>query len=116
MVREAEQHAQEDRQRREEIETRNRADSLAYQAERSLNEAGEKLPATVRSEVEEKIRAVREALSGNDIMRVRSASNDLERSMQRIGQETYSQPETGTGKRSSSVDESGTIEGEYREV
>jgi molecular chaperone DnaK len=116
MVREAELHAQEDRQRREEIETRNRADSLAYQAERSLNDAGEKLPATVRSEVEEKIRAVREALSGNDITRVRSASNDLERSMQRIGQETYSQPETGTGKRSSSVDESGTIEGEYREV
>jgi molecular chaperone DnaK (HSP70) len=70
----------------------------------------------VRSEVEEKIRAVREALSGNDITRVRSASNDLERSMQRIGQETYSQPETGTGKRSSSGDESGTIEGEYREV
>src|SRR5437868_3582604 len=54
MVREAEVHAQEDRQRREEIETRNRADSLAYQAERTLRDVGDKISPTLRSEVEDK--------------------------------------------------------------
>src|SRR5437660_9765778 len=52
MVREAELHAQEDRQRREEIETRNRADSLAYQAERTLKDVGDKISAILRTEVE----------------------------------------------------------------
>src|SRR5207253_2565428 len=90
MVREAEVHAQEDRQRREEIETRNRADSLAYQAERTLRDVGEKISPTLRSEVEYKSKAVRDALASNDLARVRSASDDLERTMQRIGQEVYS--------------------------
>src|SRR5437016_14354957 len=52
MVREAELHAQEDRQRREEIETRNRADSMAYQAERTLQDMGERIPASLRRQGE----------------------------------------------------------------
>ena len=119
MVREAEQHAQEDRQRREEIEMRNRADSLAYQAERTLEDMREKISASLRSEVEDRIRAVRDALAGSDITRVRSATDDLERTMQRIGQEVYSQPGTTTGDGTSdttSGGEPGTVEGEYREV
>jgi molecular chaperone DnaK len=115
MVREAELHAQEDRQRKEEIETRNRADSLAYQAERTLRDVGEKISASLRGEVEDKIKGVRDALAGNDFTRVRSAADDLERTMQRIGQEVYDQPGTTTGDATSSG-ESGTVEGEYREV
>ncbi|MBV9691799.1 MAG: molecular chaperone DnaK [Ktedonobacteraceae bacterium] len=115
MVREAELHAQEDRQRKEEIETRNRADSLAYQAERTLRDVGEKISASLRGEVEDKIKGVRDALAGNDFTRVRSAADDLERTMQRIGQEVYDQPGTTTGDAPSSG-ESGTVEGEYREV
>ena len=119
MVREAELHAQEDRQRREEIEIRNRADSLAYQAERTLEDMREKISASLRSEVEDRIRAVRDALVGSDITRVRSATDDLERTMQRIGQEVYSQPGTTTGNGTSDTTpggEPGTVEGEYREV
>ena len=123
MVREAELHAQEDRQRREEIETRNRADSLAYQAERTLQDVGDKISASLRSEVEERVKAVRDALAGNDLTRVRSAADELERTMQRIGQEAYSQPGTAGGDGTSgaapgtaSGGESGTVEGEYREV
>ena len=119
MVREAEQHAQEDRQRREEIETRNRADSLAYQAERTLQDLGDRIPASLRSEVENQIRAVRDALAGNDLTRVRSAADDLERAMQRIGQEVYSQPGTTAGDETSgtaSGGKPGTVEGDYREV
>jgi molecular chaperone DnaK len=119
MVREAELHAQEDRQRKEEIEIRNRADSLAYQAERTLRDVGDKISTSLRSEVEDKIKAVRDALTGSDITHVRQASDDLERTMQRIGQEIYSQPGTtgsnGTSAGASS-DEPGTVEGEYREV
>src|SRR5207248_2402858 len=72
MVRDAEMHAQEDRQRKEEIEVRNHADSVAYQAERTLRDVGDKVSAGVRSEVEEKVKAVRNALSSNDIARLRS--------------------------------------------
>ena len=123
MVREAELHAQEDRQRREEIETRNRADSLAYQAERTLQDVGDKISASLRSEVEERVKAVRDALASNDLTRVRSAADELERTMQRIGQEAYSQPGTAGGDGTSGAapgtapgGESGTVEGEYREV
>src|SRR5437868_2513043 len=122
MVREAELHAQEDRQRREEIETRNRADSMAYQAERTLQDVGDKISPSLRAEVEEKIKAVRDALAGSDVMRVRSAADDLERTMQRIGQEAYSQAGATAGDGASGASgggtgsESGTVEGEYREV
>jgi molecular chaperone DnaK len=119
MVREAELHAQEDRQRREEIETRNRADSLAYQAERTLKDMGDRISMSLRSEVEEKVKAVRDALAGSDLTRIRTAASDLERTMQRIGQEAYSQPGTTAGDGTSgaaSSSEPGTVEGEYREV
>jgi molecular chaperone DnaK len=122
MVREAELHAQEDRQRKEEIEVRNRADSVAYQAERTLRDVSDKISAGLRTELEEKIRAVRDALSQNDVSRIQLASDDLERSMQRVGQEIYSQPGTAgdngaTGSTSNAgPEEPGTVEGEYREV
>jgi molecular chaperone DnaK len=120
MVHEAQQHAQEDRQHREEIETRNRADSLAYQAERTLRDLGEKISASLRSEIEEKVKAVRDALSGADITRIRLAMDELERNMQRVGQEVYSQPGAATGagttSGTASSGEPGTVEGEFHEV
>ncbi len=125
MVREAELHAQEDRQRKEEIELRNHADSVAYQAERTLRDVGDKISAGLRSEVEDKIKAVRDALSANDMTRVRTASDDLERSMQRIGQEVYSQagasagpggPESGPAGPGTPPEEPGVVEGDYREI
>jgi molecular chaperone DnaK len=120
MVREAELHAQEDRQRKEEIEVRNHADSVAYQAERTLKDVGDKISSGLRSDIEEKIKAVRNALAANDTARARSASEDLERSMQRIGEEVYRQGAgagTGAGAPGAgSNEEPGTVEGEYREV
>ncbi len=123
MVREAELHAQEDRQRREEIEVRNHADSVAYQAERTLKDAGDKVQMSLRNDVEDRIKSVRDALAGNDVSRIRSAVADLESTMQRVGQEIYAQSEAPAGSgasnpapRSESGGESGTVEGEYREV
>jgi molecular chaperone DnaK len=119
MVRDAEMHAQEDRQRKEEIEVRNHADSVSYQAERTLRDVGDKVSAGVRSEVEDKVKAVRDALSSNDMTQLRSATAELESAMQRIGQDVYSQngatAEAGSQGPTSEGD-SGTVEGEYREV
>jgi len=119
MVRDAELHAQEDLQRKEEIEVRNRADSAAYQAERTLRDVGDKVSAGVRSEVEDKVKAVRDALSSNDVTRLRSATDELESAMQRIGQDVYSQNGATAGadpQGPTSESDSGTVEGEYREV
>ncbi len=121
MVRDAEMHAEEDRQRKEEIELRNRADSLAYQAERTLRDTGDKVSANVRTEVEDRVKAVRDALSGNDISRIRTTADDLERSMQRIGQDVYGQAGDSAGPGGTQGgytpgSDSGTVEGEYREV
>jgi molecular chaperone DnaK len=120
MVREAELHAQEDRQRKEEIKTRNHADSLAYQSERTLKDVGEKISPSLRTETEEEIKAVRDALEGRDFTRIRTAADDLERTMQRIGQEVYGHPGAAAGAGpsgpSTGGEEPGTVEGEYHEV
>jgi molecular chaperone DnaK len=121
MVREAQQHAEEDRRHREEIETRNRAESLAYQAERALKDMGDRVSSETRSTVEARIRDVRDALSSNDVNRMVNAMNDLESAMQQIGRDTYGPQGTtagpgGQGPTESPVNESGTVEGEFREV
>lgn len=127
MVRDAERFAQEDRARKAEIEQRNRADSVAYQAEKTLKDVGDKISASLRTEVDEKIKDVRSALAGSDVERIRSSADALESAMQRIGQEVYSQSgataganpseqQGGNQQGSSGGGDDGTIEGEYREV
>ena len=73
MVKDAERFRQEDQKRREEVEARNNADSLVYQAEKLLNEQGDKMPGDVKSEVEAKIAACRSALEGQDLDRIQQA-------------------------------------------
>src|SRR5262249_27207884 len=67
MIREAEQHAAEDRRRREEAELRNRADNQAYAAERMLRETGDRLPSDVKLEIENQVGVIRRALEQNDV-------------------------------------------------
>src|SRR5215469_4213117 len=66
MVKEAESHAAEDKQRAETVEVRNKAEHLAYQADKALADAGDKVPADVRSDIETKVKAVRDAIATND--------------------------------------------------
>src|SRR5207247_2265198 len=77
MVREAQTHAEEDRKRREEVETRNQAEQLTYQAERTLADLGDKVSAEDRNEVETKVTGLREALKGSDMALVRSGMESL---------------------------------------
>jgi molecular chaperone DnaK len=99
MVKEAEANAEEDRKRAETIETRNRAENLAYQAEKALTDAGDKVPADVRSDIEAKVKAVRDAISGGDTETIKRAGDDLQASIQKIGEAVYAQsgatPEAG---------------------
>jgi molecular chaperone DnaK len=78
LVKEAESHAAEDRERKEAIEARNRADSLAYEVEKNLKEHGEKLDGAVKAKVEEELKRVREALKGEDAGAITSATEALE--------------------------------------
>ncbi|MCL5265773.1 MAG: molecular chaperone DnaK [Chloroflexi bacterium] len=126
MVREAEAHAEEDRKRREEIETKNQADTLAYSAEKMLQEHGDKVPADLRSEIEGKIAALRSALQGGDVNYIRSTMQDLSTAMQKVGSAVYQQqggqPGQGGpgdqhgGEQPGGKPDEGTIEGEFREV
>ena len=127
MQREAETHAAEDTQRREEIEARNSADTLAYTAEKTLREQKDKIPSDLNQEVEGKIAAVRSALQGSDIEVIRQATQELNSAMQKIGAAIYQQqppspppgaeppPPDGEAPPGKGEDE-GTVEGEFREV
>ena len=121
MVREAELHADEDRRKKEEAETRNMADNMAYNAEKTMREQGDKIPADLRSEVEGKIAVVRSALKGSDTQQVRRALDELQASLQKVGAAVYGQAGAGAGRPPGDVPPEepppdGTVEGEFREV
>ncbi|MDP2935275.1 MAG: molecular chaperone DnaK [Dehalococcoidia bacterium] len=120
MQREAQSHAADDAKRREEIEARNQADSLAYAAEKTLRDQGDKVPAEIKSEVEGKIAALRSALQGGDVGYIKRASQDLSEAMQKVGSAVYQHaggPTQGGGETPPhSKGEEGTVEGEFREV
>ena len=91
MVRDAEQYAEEDRQRREEAETRNNGDQLAYQTEKFLKENEDKVPADVRSEVESALADLKKALEGTDTDAIRTASETVAQVSQKMGSAIYAQ-------------------------
>ncbi|ETA02716.1 molecular chaperone [Frankia casuarinae] len=91
MVRDAEQYAEEDRRRREEAETRNKAETLVYSTERFLAENGEKIDAAVKSDVEEKLGTLRGAVAGTDTAAIREAADALAAASQAMGQAMYAQ-------------------------
>src|SRR5207302_7847630 len=88
-VKEAQSHEAEDKQRREEIEIRNRADNLAYATEKSLKDLGDKIPPATKSDLEAKLKAVRDALNGTDVEAVKSASESLMQASHRMAEEAY---------------------------
>src|SRR5262249_41661175 len=97
MVREAESHADEDRQRREEGEARNEADSAAYTAEKTLRDLGDKVSGDVKSDVESKIADVRSALATDDVSRIRSAKDALQQAMYKVSEQIYAAAGAGAG-------------------
>lgn len=97
MVRDAEQYAEEDRKRREEAEVRNTAEQMQYQTEKFLEDNGDKVPADVRGPVDEALTKLREALKGTDTAAITTASEELAKVSQTLGQAVYAQNEAAGG-------------------
>ncbi|MBU0491739.1 MAG: molecular chaperone DnaK [Chloroflexi bacterium] len=124
LVREAEAHANEDLRRKDEVEARNQADTLAYQTEKMLREYSDKIPADVKSDVEGKVAAVRSALQSGTVDQIKSAMQELSDASQRIGASMYDQQpggpppggDDGAGPQGPPPGDDGTVEGEFREV
>ncbi|MFJ4096043.1 molecular chaperone DnaK [Kitasatospora sp. NPDC089913] len=89
MMREAEQYAAEDHERREAVETRNQAEQLVYSTEKFIADNSDKLPADVKTEVETAIGELKEALKGDDIAKIREASEKVSTTAQKLGQALY---------------------------
>jgi molecular chaperone DnaK len=89
MVHEAEAHADEDKERRQEIEVKNQADSMAYSVERQLAEHGDKVPAADKTAIEDAIKEVREALNGDDVERIKRASEALTKASHKMAEVLY---------------------------
>ena len=126
LTREAEEHAAEDQARREAVELRNTADTLAYSAERTLSEQAENVSDDIKSRVESAIAEVRSALEADDTERIQSSSEALSLALQEIGQAAYGAAggaapgPNGDAAAGADGDDEGeaaeTVEGEFREV
>ena len=91
MVKEARQHESEDSKRRELVEARNAADSLAYQTEKTLKELGDKVPATESGAIAAKVKELRTALEGEDPQLIKRLSEDLQNAFHALSQQLYAQ-------------------------
>ncbi|MGD2164054.1 MAG: molecular chaperone DnaK [Anaerolineae bacterium] len=132
MVKEAKQHASEDRKRKELIEARNRADQLIYQMEKSLRELGDDVSASDRNRIEDIIEDLKQAKDTDDKNRIESLMEQLQQASQAIGQAMYAQqqaaaggqarpqagPQAGpsAGPNGSGEEEEEVVEGEFHEV
>ena len=110
MVRDAEAHADEDRRRKEEAETRNSADTLVYRTEKLIKDEGEKFTGDEKDKVESALKALKEALAGSDVETIRSATDALVSASQSFAQRLYEQASShdsagATGSASASDDE-----------
>ena len=123
MVEEARQYEADDQRRRSEVETRNQADQMVYQAEKLLNDNADKVPQDLRAEVQSKIDALRAASASGNAAEMQAAINELNAALQRLGEVVYSQNASpGPGAAGADPDDigpsddDGTVEGEFREV
>ena len=120
MIREAEAHRAEDEAQRRLVEARNRGDHLAYQMEKLLRDQGDQIPAELREQLQNRVNEVREAIKGDDVDRIHTAIDELQRVAQQVGQRMYTQAggETSTPPPSGDggPDDSDVVEGEFREA
>ena len=113
MVRDAEAHASDDKARRDLIDARNQADSLAYSVEKTINENRDRLPAVEVSRVEGAIGALREAAKGDSLDAIKAANADLQKASHAIAEQLYKQQASGPGPQASKDE---VVEGEVVEA
>jgi molecular chaperone DnaK len=91
MVKEAEQYAQDDAHKKEEIEAVNEGESLVYQTEKTIKDLGDKVPAELKGSIEEKVDALKKALESKDVEKIKSCIEDLKTTAQKLGEIIYQQ-------------------------
>ncbi len=125
MVKEAREHEAEDRRRRELVEARNNADQLVYQTEKTLRELGDKVPGDERKRIEERINNLKQAMQGDDINRIRQATEEVQNAFHALSQQLYQQQQAqaqaagGDGSTPGAGEKEGegdVVEGEVREA
>jgi molecular chaperone DnaK len=122
-VREAQQHASEDRKRRELVDARNQADTIVYQVEKALSGLGDQLPAADRSRVEAKISELRSAMEGDDPARIQRGAEELQQMANALAQQAAARgggKDSGGGREGrppgSGSGSDDVVEGEFTEV
>ena len=120
MVGEAERFREQDQQRKEEVEARNVADTAVYSAEKLLREQGDKVPSHLRSEVEAKVGALKNALQEGNVGTIRQQTDELSQVIQQVGAAMYQEPAPGAspppGDESSGGGDEDVVEGEFSEA
>ena len=125
MVRDAEQHEEEDAKRKEHVEARNQADTLIFAVEKTLQEQGDNISAELKSEIEGKVDTLKKALEQDDLDAINQASEDLSQAIQQIGAQMYGQPgEAAAGGPPPGAEDAGqpgpdeddVVEGEFSET
>ena len=97
LVREAEQHASDDKKKQELIEARNHADSLIYGTEKSLNDLGDKADAALKSDLEGKIAALRKEMEGENTAAIKAATEELAKASHKLAEQLYQQQSQNAG-------------------
>ncbi len=111
MKTEAKKFEEADKKKKEEVETKNEADSLAYTAESTLRELGDKVSADAKTKVEDAVKEVKEALSGDDIANIKEKTDVLRNALQEVGKAVYAQAQAGqqqAGQQAQSEEASGS--------
>lgn len=103
MVNDAEEHAEEDKKRKEEIEIRNEADALSFRAQKALDDYKDKIPQEVANGIQSKIDALKKALESNETAKIKAASEELNAQMQKIGEEMQKASASAAGDASSAT-------------
>ncbi|MEK9183702.1 MAG: molecular chaperone DnaK [Patescibacteria group bacterium] len=117
MKKDAEAHAGEDRKKKEIVEARNEANALLYTAEKSLTDAGDKISADIKKSVQDKIEDLKKVKDGDDAGTIKSASEDLSKSLQAIGEALYKSAQGGsaTGGQNSGNDKNQPRDADFEE-
>jgi len=124
MVKEAEAHASEDAKRKEEVEVRNQADSLIYQAEKTIKDFGDKADRSLVAKVEEAVKGLKDALNGTDIEAIKSKSEELTKPLYELTTAMYQQTTQAQGAQDTGAGGAGTeasrddnvVDAEYKVV
>jgi molecular chaperone DnaK len=121
MMKEAELHAEEDKKQREQVEIRNQADQLVYQTEKSLKDLGDKADSSLKSEAEDKISKLKEALAGSDNDAIETASNELTEVLHKLSTKLYEQAaaqanDGGSANSANTSADDNVVDAEYSEV